>query len=146
MSGRLLAMIERHEGLRRHVYKDSVGAFTIGVGRNVDSEHGGIGISTDEAYFLLENDVIRTRKELARSYAWFNDLDEIRQDALIDMHFNLGGPRFGSFKNMIAALEHGDYIAARDQMLDSKWARQVGARATELAMMVWRGEYLPDAG
>lgn len=137
-------MLTRHEGRRSFVYQDSIGAWTIGVGRNVDSNHGGVGLSADEIDYLLENDIISHAKELAANFSWYNDLDEIRQEALIDMHLNLGHPRFCGFKKMIAALEVGDYRKAHDEMLNSKWALQVGDRAKELAMMIWRGEYLPN--
>ena len=141
---RLVAMLTRHEGRRACVYEDSLGIWTIGVGRNVDAEHGGC-LSIDEIDYLLENDIIRTTKELAGTYNWFGQLDEVRQEAMINMHFNLGSRRFAGFKKMIAAMEGGDYAKARDEMLDSKWSRQVGNRATELAMMIWRGEYMPNA-
>lgn len=143
--GRLVEMLTRHEGRRAFAYQDSIGACTIGVGRNIDSDHGGVGLSSDEIDYLLENDIIRHTKELAATFSWYNDLDEIRQEALIDMHFNLGHSRFCGFKKMIAALEEGDYHKAHDEMLDSKWALQVGDRAKELAMMIWRGEYRPNA-
>jgi lysozyme len=142
---KLVEMLTRHEGRRAFVYQCPAGHWTVGVGRNVDPDGGGYGLSSDEIDFMLENDIIRHHKELAATYRWYNDLDEIRQEALIDMHFNLGHSRFDGFTKMIAAFENGNMVKARDEMLDSKWARQVGSRATELAMMIWRGEYMPDA-
>jgi hypothetical protein len=65
------------------------------------------------------------------------------QEALIDMHF-MGHGSFCKFKKMIAALEAGDYEKARDEALDSKWARDDVSpqRAQEIGMMIWRGEYV----
>jgi lysozyme len=144
MSQKLVDMITRHEGKEPHAYQDSLGVLTIGIGRNVDKGHNGPGLSDDEMAYMLENDIIQHRKELIYAYSWFNDLDETRQDALIDMHMNLGHTRFRRFKKMIAALEVGDHATAKEEMLDSLWATQTGARATELAYMVLTGEYKPQ--
>ena len=57
------------------------------------------------------------------------------------MLFNLGAYRFHGFKKMIAAIEQGDYEEAARQMMDSKWAAQVGVRARELSHMFRTGEY-----
>ena len=62
--------------------------------------------------------------------------DSIHQDAfacLINLCFNLGGPRASRFKKMLAALEDKNYPEASKEMLDSKWARQVPNRARELS-------------
>lgn len=142
---KLVEMLNRHEGRRSFVYQCPAGHWTIGVGRNVDPDGGGYGLSSDEIDYLLENDIIRHHKELLAEFAWYRDLDEARQEALIDMHINLGHSRFLGFKKMIEALEAGDYLKAHDEALDSKWARQVGDRATEIAMMLWRGHYAPKA-
>jgi len=42
---------------------------------------------------------------------------------------------------MLAACELGDYLSASNEMLDSKWAVQVGARASELSTQMLTGEY-----
>lgn len=141
---RLVEMLNRHEGRRSFVYRCPAGYWTIGAGRNVDPDGGGYGLSSDEIDYLLENDIIRHHKELNASYAWYGQLDEVRQEALIDMHINLGASRFAGFKKMIAALEAGNYALAHDEALDSKWAREdVPERAKEIAMMLWRGHYAP---
>jgi len=41
---------------------------------------------------------------------------------------------------MLAALAVDDYELAADEMLDSKWAIQVGKRAIELSRMMREGE------
>jgi len=129
-------MLIRHEGIRLKPYIDSVGKTTIGVGRNLDDN----GITKDEALFMLRNDIRYATVELFANYPWSYALDTKRQDALIDMVFNLGITRFGKFKKMIAAFEDKNYVVAAHEMLDSKWAAQVGARAKELANMVRHGE------
>lgn len=142
---RLVEMLNRHEGRRSFVYRCSAGYWTIGVGRNVDPDGGGYGLSSDEIDYLLENDIIRHHKELLAAFPWYGQLDEVRQEALIDMHMSLGHTRFRTFKKMIAALEAGDYKEAHDQALDSKWAKEdvQESRSQEIAMMLWRGHYAP---
>jgi lysozyme len=60
------------------------------------------------------------------------------------MVFNLGMPRFKQFQNMIAAIEAGDWMEASDEMMDSRWAQQVGLRASRLAEMMETGEDSSD--
>lgn len=136
MIEQLQKMLVRHEGLRLKPYKDSVGKLTIGVGRNLDDK----GITEPEAMLLLSNDIGDALAD-AKRFAWFAQLDSVRQDVVVNMIFNIGLTRFSGFKKMIAALEHGNYPEAADQMLDSKWARQVGLRASELSQMMRTGAY-----
>lgn len=133
----LADMITRHEGVRLKPYRDTVGKLTIGVGRNLDD----VGITGYEAAYLLENDIAKARSELRRAFHWFSNLTCQRQDALTDMCFNVGLPRLQGFKKMVAAMEKQDYETAAVEMLDSKWAEQVGARATELAEIIKSGQY-----
>lgn len=127
----LAEMLIRHEGLRLELYVCSAGKCTIGVGRNLDDR----GISESEARLMLRNDIAASMHE-AKSFAWYRGLCEVRQNVVISMIFNIGLPRFKSFKRMMAALDVSDYELAADEMLDSKWARQVGNRAVELSDMM----------
>ena len=136
MIEQLKKMLIRHEALRLKPYKDSVGKLTIGVGRNLDDR----GITEAEAMLLLSNDIGSAMTD-AQSFAWFKALDSVRQDVVLDMLFNLGKQRFSGFRKMIIAIENTDYPRAADEMLDSKWARQVGLRASELSQMMREGRY-----
>jgi len=128
-----------HEGVRSHAYKCSANMITVGVGRNID-QNGGLGLSDDEIDYLLENDIKRCRKEL-ETYSWFSDLDDVRQDALINMCFNLGLSRLANFKNALSSMAVGAYSDAAEHFLDSRWATQVGNRAQEVAHMIRTGQY-----
>ena len=131
MSEPIEDMLIRHEGLRLSLYKCSAGKLTIGVGHNLEAN----GISKEIAMLILKEDIENCKKDLCK-YDWFNDLDQVRQDAMIDMCFNLGLPTMLKFKNMIAALLRNDFNVAAEEMLNSNWHRQVGKRAEELAGMV----------
>jgi lysozyme len=136
----LLEMLKRHEGVRSKVYLCSAGYETIGVGRNISKS--GMGLSDDEVDYLLQNDIERVIKELSAEYRWFNSLDDVRKDAMIDISFNLGATRLRGFKRALAAMEVADYKTAAKEFLDSKWSRDVKGRSHELAHMIETGEYL----
>lgn len=120
--------IKKHEGFRKRMYKDSVGVPTIGYGFNLEQ----IELPKPVAELWLAFEIDKHEKEL-QEFHWYNKLSPIRQDVLLDMHYNLGHSRFLEFKNMIDALENGKHEEVPREMLDSKWADQVGKRAKELA-------------
>lgn len=133
----LIDVLVRHEGLRNKPYEDTSGHLTIGVGRNLDS----LGLSDDEIYYLLKNDIRRCETELDNSFRWYKDLDQVRQEAMINLCFNLGITRLRKFKLALRAMEVKDYEDASDEFLDSLWATQVGQRAVEVTYMIRFGEY-----
>ncbi len=134
----LVNLLKKHEGIRLKPYKDSVGKVTLGIGRNIES----MGITAEEAEFLLQNDIQRCYDEAVVNFKWFDELDETRQDVILSMIFNLGLPSFLGFKKMIQAIENKDFESASKEMLDSKWSSQVGKRAYELSEMMKAGVYL----
>lgn len=117
------------EGLRLKPYRDTVGKLTIGYGRNLDDN----GITQTEAEVLLDHDLYEAEKSCIRHFEWFEGLSELRQRVVAEMVFNLGLAKFKEFKRTIAAIKAKDYQAAAQQMLESKWASQVGIRAKRLA-------------
>jgi lysozyme len=131
----LRSMLVLHEGLRLKPYKCTAGKLTIGVGRNLDDN----GITQAEAFHLLENDIIAVEEDLDRTWPWWRQMTDARQQVLADMAFNLGITRLGGFVNTLAAMKRGDYEAAADGMLASLWASQVGRRAQRLAKMMREG-------
>lgn len=131
---KLKRSLELHEGLELKPYKCTAGYLTIGIGKNLDN-----GISTKQAYALLELDIEDCVKELDKAFpSWAKHNDE-RQNVLIELVFNMGMPRLKLFKKMFAALDKSDYPEAANQMLDSKWAQQVGKRAITLSMQMRTG-------
>lgn len=129
------AWIKRNEGLRLTMYKDSVDKWTIGYGRNIQDN----GISQDEAELMFQNDLKRVIKELEQ-YSWYLNQPPGIKDALINMNFNVGINKLTGFKKMIRALIKKDYTEAARQALDSLWARQVGDRAKQVAVMISEGK------
>ena len=134
---RLERTLMRHEGVRLKPYKDSVGKLTIGVGRNLTDR----GISEDEALHLFRNDIALHAAELYREFPWVVELDALRQEVLVNMAFNMGIPTLSQFRRTMGSIKEGNYELAASQMLESRWASQVGRRAVELSEMMRTGRY-----
>ena len=134
---KLAEQLKRHEGLRLKPYKDTVGKLTLGVGRNLEDK----GVTEQEAMFMLNNDVNYFYTNLNKSLPWLKNLDDARQNVLVNMAFNLGISGLMTFKKMLDAVRLGLYLVAAEEMLNSKWAEQVGYRAEELAKQMRTGEY-----
>lgn len=137
----LTGLLIRHEGIRLKPYRDTVGKLTIGVGRNLDD----VGISREEAIYLLAEDISEAQTGLSRGYEWFDRLDSVRRDALTDLAF-MGLGKLATFQRMLAACGVGDWQTAHDELLQSAYARQVGQRAVDLATMLLTGQYPPGIG
>ncbi len=131
----LRSQLERHEGLRLKPYLDTVGKLTVGYGRNLED----VGISRDEADFMLDNDIDQVERQL-ETVDEYRDLDPVRQTVIANMAFNLGFAGLMGFKNMWSAIDRRDWDRAAKEMLNSKWARQVGVRAVELSEIMRTGE------
>ena len=138
-----------HEGLKLNAYKCPTDKWTIGVGRNFEANPLSqeemlevlkeVGITEEIAMRWLEKEIRQVKRQLA-NYEWYTSQSEIRRRVIIDMAFNLGISGLLSFQNMIGALEVGNYEVAAEEMLDSKWAEQVGKRAERLSLMMETNE------
>ncbi len=135
---RLTEQLIRDEGMRLKPYQDTVGKWTIGVGRNLTDR----GITQTEAIAMLNRDIDVADLECRANLPWFDTLDQVRQGVLVNMAFNLGISRLMQFKNTLALVQAHDYEAASIQMLQSKWAEQVGNRALRLADQMRRGVWV----
>ena len=128
----LMDRLEKEEGYRQFPYKDSLGILTIGIGRNLESN----GISEAEAKYLLANDIHIAMAALNYAYPNFRKWPENVQIVLIDMTFNMGISKVKEFHHMMNYIESGDYKTASEEMLNSKWAHQVGERAINLSKLM----------
>ena len=100
---------------------------------------------------LLNNDIISFNNELLSQFQFYKSLDDVRQNVLIEMAFNLGINGLLNFKSMIKYLENGDFENASIEMLDSKWHRDFqhyapntpiqDLRSSKLAKLMREGKY-----
>lgn len=134
---RVYARLSIDEDRRKRIYVDTVGKISGGVGRNLTDR----GFRDDEIDLMLTNDVAEAVGECRRLFRGFDSLAEARQEVLVNMMFNMGYTRLAGFKKMIAAVQAGNWREAASQMLDSKWADQVGDRADRLADAMRKGNW-----
>jgi lysozyme len=134
----ILEQLKRDEGLRLKPYKDTVGKTTIGIGRNLDD----VGISEDEAIILLHNDLAKVAGQIRAALPWAEQLGPIRGSVLGNMAFNMGIAGLLNFHKFLTAVRLGNYDQAASEMLDSKWASQVGTRAQRLAQQIRTNEWV----
>jgi lysozyme len=134
---RLREILLREEGLELKPYLCSRGKITIAVGRNLEDR----GITTDEAFFLLDNDIKRFSASAA-TFEWYPKLDPVRKDVVVAMIFQMGLDGFCEFRRTIAAIAAKDYASAAAEMLNSKWAKKDSPeRAMRMAQMMRTGVY-----
>jgi len=122
------SLLKAHEGLRLKPYRCTAGKLTIGYGRNLDD----VGIETEEAEHMLSNDIAHCEADLME-FGYWHGLNENQKAALIDMRYCLGPGGYRQFSKMGAALHAGDFDEAARQVLDSRFATQVGQRAVDIA-------------
>ncbi len=131
---KLRAELERDEGDKLRAYPDQFGNLTVGRGHNLAAK----GISQAVSDLMFSEDLADAIAG-AQGFHWFAGLNEVRQRVIVNMVFQLGYRGVMAFEWMGAALAKGDYQAAAKEMISSRWAEQVGARARRLAEMMATG-------
>ena len=127
------------EGVVYEVYLDHLGYPTFGVGHLIiegDAEHGsavGTTITEERVKECFEKDLDIAVSECEALFGdnWNNYPGEL-QEVLVNMMFNMGRGRLGGFKKFIGAIYESDWEKASIEMMDSRWATQVGNRAIRL--------------
>jgi len=118
-------MLVKHEGLVCHVYDDSLGYKTIGVGRCLDKN----GITEDEAMYLLDNDIKRVIDSLDKHWHVWRSFPEKAQLVCIDCTFQMGITGWMAFRHTRALMEMECWLEASEEILRSKYATQTPNRA-----------------
>jgi lysozyme len=144
----LVRQLKGDEGVRSTVYRDSLGFWTIGVGRLVDGSKAGSGLRPDEITYLLNNDIDDRINALAKALPWFQDLDDARRGVLLNMAFQLGTEGLLGFKATLSLVRDGKYGEAAAAMLQSLWAKQTPERAKRMSEQMRSGawQYTEGAG
>ena len=130
--------IEYDEGSVGKIYLDHLGLPTFGIGHLVlesDPEHGwevGTLVTKDRCNEAFDSDIENVLSDCHRLYPDFDDLPEEVQRIVANMMFNMGRPRLSKFKGMKRGVDSQDWNAAADEMVDSRWYRQVTKRADRL--------------
>ena len=134
----LREQIEADEGCKYEIYLDHLGLPTFGIGHLVteaDEEYNqpvGTNITANRVAECFNTDVGTVLEDCERLYPDFDSLPEEVQLIIANMMFNMGYPRLSKFKGMKAGVDARDWQQAADEMVDSKWYRQVTNRAERL--------------
>ena len=137
---RLMESVKKHEGYRNKVYLDTLGKRTVGVG-HLCVEDFWEDEKEYEEKFLMEilaedlQNAIKGARELKEEHSC-TDIDEIAQEIIVEMVFQLGKTGVSKFRNMWKALSEKNYIGASYEMLDSRWAKQTPNRAKAMANLM----------
>ena len=137
--------LEFDEGCVYEIYNDHLGYPTFGIGHLVlesDPEHGkplGTTVCKERVVACFENDITNVFQDLDRNLPWWRKQSDDLQRVLANMSFNLGITRLLKFQKFLGALESKDYQTAAKEMMDSRWATQVGPRADRLKQRVLNG-------
>ena len=136
---RLTDALKTDEGFRSTVYDDATGVTckpgyklegiaTVGYGRNLIDK----GLTRKEAEYLLTSDAIQAFQDAADLIPTWVLIDDVRQNVLANMAFNMGKTRLSKFAKMLDAVGRKAWDEAADEMKDSAWYGQVGGRAKRL--------------
>jgi len=132
--------IEYDEGNVEKIYLDHLGLPTFGIGhlvRESDPEHGeetGSPVTEQRVNECFDQDVEAVLSDCETLYPDFDTLPEEVQLIIANMMFNMGRPRLSKFKGMKRGVDARDWAAAADEMVDSRWYRQVTNRADRLVV------------
>ena len=134
---RLLESVKKHEGYRNKVYLDTLGKRTVGVGHLCVEDFWEDDKEYEESFLMeiLEKDLqgaIKGAKDLMAQHGCM-DIDEVAEEIIIEMIFQLGKTGVSKFRNMWKALSGLDYSTAASEMLDSRWAKQTPNRAQAMS-------------
>jgi lysozyme len=135
---KLIEELKYDEGCVYKIYEDHLGYATFGIGhliKDTDPEFEkaiDTPVSEERVDECFNQDIDIVCEELDRNLLWWRGLNDNRRRILANMCFNLGYTRLSGFKKFLAALENQEWETAAEEMMDSRWATQVGPRAERL--------------
>lgn len=141
----LLKDIEQAEGFRRVAYKDTRGFWTAGYGHKLadqTKDWTGVEFDLDTIQQWLSGDLDNAALQARRSDEW-NSLDtDARQNALVELIFNMGLGTWETFTRTRMFLSRQCWAYAAQALLESKWAGEVGkTRSQRLANYILKGTF-----
>jgi lysozyme len=125
----------KHEGCKTEVYLCSEGIPTAGIGHmllGVDGLEVGDDVPMEAVLEWFDSDYKEAVTDCCAVFLNFGSLPDQVKRVLVNMAFNLGRNRLSKFKNMVTAVNEGNWIKAANEMVDSRWYNQVGNRSVEL--------------
>ena len=135
---KLRKQLEIDEGVKYEIYLDHLGYPTFGIGHLVipsDKEYRedvGTRVSEERVRECFDKDVESVLRDCTLLYKDFNELPEEAQQIIANMMFNMGYTRLSKFRGMKKGVDARDWNKATDEMVDSRWYKQVTNRANRL--------------
>lgn len=126
------ADLVRDEGIRDRPYVDTTGHSTIGVGHNLSAS----GLCDEAIFAQLRFDIAKVEHTLDSALPWWIERPEEVQRVLLNLGFNLGVAGLLGFRTFVALVESEDYAGAAEDLLKTRYAKQVGSRAIRLAKLL----------
>lgn len=140
----LPAAIEAEEGRKAAAYPDPLThaePFTIGVGHTGPEVRLGLVWTNEQIDRALQSDIAKAEAGLDAHLPWWRKLSDVRQDAVLQLAFQMGVNGLVAFHRSLTALEDGLYDQAADDFLQSLWAKQTPARAKRITDLIRTGAY-----
>jgi lysozyme len=142
---RLRADVAKAEGCRLTAYRDSLGYFTIGYGHllvPIDHDWTGETCTQEQADAWLTDDLGKAAADAQSLPDWAALDTAARENAVIELVFNLGLHKWEQFMKTRDAIQEQDWPTAAAQLLQSRWAAQVGAvRSQRIHDYILTGAY-----
>ena len=151
---RLKRQLVIDEGKREAPYKDSVGIWTIGIGRNMARGLTAqeftslcmlVPLDESQIDYLFRRDFETHLQETRKLFPLLESYAPARQEALVNMCFNLGPAKLAKFSKMRAEIDCDDWNMAADEAMDSVWYIQVGMRGERIVYALRYGEWANPA-
>ena len=145
----LIERIKLAEGFSSLPYRDINRYFSIGYGHLISTDAtlpydqalvlSGGAWNTDQATAAIEPAIESSRLSLDRAFPWFRNLDSSRQESFTELCYNMGINRLSKFTHLLAAAQSAQWVVVAVELMDSLYARQVGARAKRIAIELGTG-------
>ena len=145
----LIDRIKAAEGFRALPYRDINRYWTIGYGHLISTDAtltydqaltlSNAPWSVDLAALSIEHQINDCGLSLDRAFPWFHNLDSARQESFIELCYNMGINHLSQFTHLLAAAESAQWVVVAVELIDSLYARQVGARAKRIAIELGTG-------
>ena len=141
--------VKFEEGEKLKAYKDRNGIWSIGIGHNIEVDPTlqpqlnhliAEGITQEQSQQLFATDMQKATADLDKHLPWWRQLDDIRQDAVVNIVFNRGINGFLAFHHTVDALQQKQYaLAARNLLATKPWSTEIPERAKRIANQIETG-------
>ena len=145
----LIDRIKVAEGFSALPYRDTNRYWTIGYGHLISTDAtltydqaltlAGGAWSVNRAEASIEPAIESCRLSLDRAFPWFRNLDSARQESFTELCYNMGINHLSQFANLLKAAESAQWVVVAVELMDSLYARHVGARAKRIAIELGTG-------